>query len=60
MEALLSTLAFQKVPRAEINRKRERSADDCHSNKLPRLLNDIVSGKVKPSLVPSYTMNGRK
>ena len=59
MNALISSLAFHKVPRIEIDRKR-KSWDENESGieKRPRILNELIKGYVKSSLVPSYTSEG--
>ena len=59
MDALLSTLAFKKVPRIEYDKKRASSAShkDDHS-KRPRILEDVLKGETQPSLVPTYTATG--
>ena len=59
MEALISTLAFRKVPKVEIDKKRKLPISPVtHPPKKPRLLEEVISGEVEPSLVPSYTMEG--
>lgn len=62
MEALLSTLAFRRVPTVERTRKRKKEEQDSEqvSRKRPKLLEDILSGENPPSLVPSYTSKGVK
>ena len=59
MEALISTLAFRKVPKVELDKKRKSvSTSISHHPKKPRLLEEVLSGEVEPSLVPSYTTEG--
>ena len=59
MEALLSTLAFRKVPTIErVQKRKKREDSEPNETKRPKLLDDILSGKNPPSLVPSCTMNG--
>ena len=59
MDALISSLAFHKVPRIEIDRKRKCGVEkESGDEKRPRILNELVKGYVKSSLVPSYTSEG--
>ena len=60
MEALLSTLAFRRVPTVERTKKRRKEEQDAEqvSRKRPKLLEDILSGENPPTLVPSYTSKG--
>lgn len=59
MNALISSLAFHKVPRIEIDRKRKSCIEkESGDEKRPRILNELIKGCVKSSLVPSYTSEG--
>ena len=59
MEALLSTLAFRKVPRIEYDKKRASpTSHNDERSKRPRILEDVLKGETEPSLVPSYTSTG--
>ena len=59
MDALLSTLAFQKVPRIEYDKKRASSTShNDERSKRPRILEDVLKGETDPSLFPSYTSTG--
>lgn len=61
MDALISTLAFRKVPTVEIDKKRKSSTSlEKQSVKRPRLLAEVLEGEVEPSLVPSHTAEGIK
>ena len=62
MEALLSTLAFRRVPTVERARKRRKEEQDSGqvTRKRPKLLEDILSGENPPTLVPSYTSQGKE
>ena len=61
MDALISTLAFRKVPTVEIDKKRKPSTtSEKQSVKRPRLLTEVLEGEVEPSLVPSHTTEGMK
>lgn len=59
MNALISSLAFRKVPRIEIDRKRKKFVESENKGvKRPRILDELLKGSVKSSLVPSYTSDG--